>query len=125
MSIIIINHYVYVLPGHSTGRNARTRLPFRRELSRQTTDSGPPTNTMEPTTRRDDELAQQAPLVPDIGRGDTRADGGRERRRPTPRTRTTDSPTQRSDDELAQEAPLVPDLGRPGTRTTDATDTPQ
>jgi hypothetical protein len=80
---------------------------------------------MEPTTRRDDELAQQAPLVPDIGRGDTRTDGGREGTRPT-RTPTTDSPTQRTyDDELAQEAPLVPDLGRPGTRTTDATDTPQ
>jgi hypothetical protein len=78
---------------------------------------------MEPTTRRDDELAQQAPLVPDIGRGDTRADGGRERRRPAPRTRTTDSATQRTDDdELAQEAPLVPDLRRPGTRTTDATE---
>ena len=81
---------------------------------------------MEPTTRRDDELAQQAPLVPDIGRGDTRTDGGRKRTRPTPRTSTTDSTTQRVyDDELAQEAPLVPDLRRPGTRTTDATEPSQ
>ena len=75
---------------------------------------------MEPTTRRDDELAQQAPLVPDIGRGDTRTDGGRKR------TSKTDSTTQRVyDDELAQEAPLVPDLCRPGTRTTDATEPSQ
>jgi len=68
---------------------------------------------MQPTTRRDDELAQQAPLVPDIGRADsTRTDGGRRdgQRRTTP----TDRPTQRAyDDELTQEAPLVPDLGRP------------
>jgi len=77
------------------------------------------------TPRRDDELAQQAPLVPDIGRADgTRTDGGRT---PTDRTRMpraprADTATQRTyDDELAQEAPLVPDLGRP---TTDDT-TPQ
>jgi hypothetical protein len=82
---------------------------------------------MQPTTRRDDELAQQAPLVPDIGRADTRTDGGRGRtdRTPTPRTTPTDSATQRTyDDELAQQAPLVPDLGRPDTRTTtDPTET--
>jgi hypothetical protein len=76
---------------------------------------------MEPTTRRDDELAQQAPLVPDIGRGDTRTDGGQERTNRTrmPQTITTDPTAQRTyDDELAQEAPLVPDLGRPDGRTT-------
>ncbi|WP_338740289.1 hypothetical protein [Haloplanus salilacus] len=81
---------------------------------------------MEPTTRPDDELAQQAPLVPDIGRADdARTDGGRtttgdrtERRRPT-----TDVSTQREyDDELTQEAPLVPDIGRPETRPIDDTE---
>jgi len=75
---------------------------------------------MEPTTRRDDELAQQAPLVPDIGRADdTRTDGGRtptDGTRTTPRAPRGDATTQRTyDDELAQEAPLVPDLGRPTT----------
>ncbi|WP_248897922.1 hypothetical protein [Haloplanus halobius] len=65
---------------------------------------------MDPTTQReyDDELAQQAPLVPDLGRTDgrrTMTDGSGLR---------TDLTTQRTyDDELAQEAPLVPDLGRP------------
>jgi hypothetical protein len=78
---------------------------------------------MEPTTRRDDELAQQAPLVPDIGRGDDpRTDGGRERTgrpRRTPGTATTDAATQSTyDDELAQRAPLVPDLGRRDDRPT-------
>jgi len=64
------------------------------------------------TPQRDDELAQQAPLVPNIGRADgTRTDGGR-----TPRAPQADATTQRTyDDELAQEAPLVPDLGRPTT----------
>ncbi|WP_251341548.1 hypothetical protein [Haloplanus halophilus] len=70
---------------------------------------------MEPTTQRpdDDELAQQAPLVPDLGRRRRSAtDGGS--RRPTRRVPVTDPPTQRTyDDEQAQEAPLVPDLGRP------------
>jgi len=81
---------------------------------------------MQSTTRRDDELAQQAPLVPDIGRGDdTRTDGGRARTRPTPRAPTTDSATRRTDDELAQQAPLVPDLGRPATRTTADADSSQ
>lgn len=68
---------------------------------------------MDPT--RDDELAQRAPLVPEVGRAaDTRTDGGRTtderrgRRRPP-----TDAATRRAyDDELAQEAPVVPDLGR-------------
>jgi hypothetical protein len=77
------------------------------------------------TARRDDELAQQAPLVPDIGRADgTRTDGGRtptDETRPTPRVPPSDAATQRTyDDELTQEAPLVPDLGRP---TTDDTTT--
>jgi hypothetical protein len=80
---------------------------------------------MQPTTRRDDELAQQAPLVPDIGRADgARADGGRGtgRSRPTARTPPTDSTNRHGYDELAQGAPLVPDLGRPsGSRTDDAT----
>jgi len=68
---------------------------------------------MESTTRRDDELAQQAPLVPDIGRADgTRADGGRAT---AGKTRTM--AIQRTyDDELRQEAPLVPDVGRPDSR---------
>ncbi|AZH24391.1 hypothetical protein [Haloplanus aerogenes] len=82
---------------------------------------------MQPTTRRDDELAQQAPLVPDIGRADdTRTDGGQTTREtpPTRRTTPTDTETQRTyDDEMAQEAPLVPDLGRPNrSRTDDPTD---
>ncbi|WP_049934999.1 hypothetical protein [Haloplanus natans] len=84
---------------------------------------------MEPTARRDDELAQQAPLVPDIGRADgPRTDGGRERTgrpRPTMRTPPTDSTDRQAyDDELAQEAPVVPYLGRPDrSRTDDTTDT--
>ncbi|SDZ94607.1 hypothetical protein SAMN04488065_1364 [Haloplanus vescus] len=68
---------------------------------------------MEPTTRPDDELAQQAPLVPDIGRGDTtRTDGGRrDERRPAARRPPTDRATLRGyDDEQTQEAPLVPDI---------------
>jgi hypothetical protein len=80
---------------------------------------------MEPTTRPDDELAQQAPLVPDIGRADdTRTDGGR--------IPTGDRPAQRPpadaairrayDDELAQQAPLVPKVDRPGRRPTDGTE---
>ncbi|GAB6860417.1 hypothetical protein ACFR97_09245 [Haloplanus litoreus] len=69
---------------------------------------------MDPTTQRtDDELAQQAPLVPDLGRRDgaqSATDGGTATRRAT----VTDATTQRTyDDEQAQEAPLVPDLGRP------------
>ncbi|WP_435067476.1 hypothetical protein [Haloplanus sp. C73] len=69
---------------------------------------------MEPT-QPDDELAQQAPLVPDLGRDGTRTDGGRsDERRPTARTPVRDRTVQRAyDDEQAQEAPLVPDLGRP------------
>jgi hypothetical protein len=67
------------------------------------------------TTRRpdDDELAQQAPLVPDLGvRTRPATDGGT--RTPARRTPVTDATTQRTyDDEQAQEAPLVPDLGRP------------
>jgi len=77
---------------------------------------------MTPTTRRDDELAQQAPLVPDIGRADgPRTDGGRTTgETPMPRTTPTDTATQRTyDAELAQEAPLVPDLGRPNRSRTD------
>ncbi|WP_251329257.1 hypothetical protein [Haloplanus pelagicus] len=63
---------------------------------------------MDPTTQRpDDELAQQAPLVPDL----SRRDGDRP---PTRRVSVTDAATRRTnDDELAQAAPLVPDLGRP------------
>jgi hypothetical protein len=80
---------------------------------------------MDPTTRPAGELAQQAPLVPDIGRDAARTDGGRATAgeiRTTSRTRNL--AIQRTyDDELAQEAPLVPDLGRPGARqtTTDPT----
>ena len=67
---------------------------------------------MQSTTQRDDELAQQAPLVPDLGRRDgtqPATDGGTSTRRAV-----TDATVQRTyDDEQAQEAPLVPDLGRP------------
>jgi hypothetical protein len=81
---------------------------------------------MQPTTRRDDELAQQAPLVPDIGRADgPRTDGGRERTDRSDRTTRTpaDPPGRRAyDDELAQEAPLVPYLGRHEPRTDGTTD---
>jgi hypothetical protein len=71
---------------------------------------------MDPTTRPDDELAQQAPLVPDLSRADDpRTDGGRTTDE-TPALTTTD--IQRADDELAQEAPLVPDLGRQTRATT-------
>jgi len=80
---------------------------------------------MEPTTRRDDELAQQAPLVPDLGRADEpRMDGGRTDGETPSVTRTlaSDAATQRTyDDELAQEAPLVPDLGRAARTTDDST----
>jgi len=78
---------------------------------------------MDSTTKRpDEELAQRAPLVPDIGRGDTRTDGGRTADGETTRRATRPSPTTRQrpdDDELAQEAPLVPDLGRPTRRPTE------
>ena len=82
---------------------------------------------MDPTTRPDDELAQQAPLVPDLGhRADTRTDGGRatDGERPDPptgRTPVIDPAIQRAyDDELAQQAPLVPDLGADRRAATDA-----
>jgi hypothetical protein len=72
---------------------------------------------MDPTTRPDDELAQQAPLVPDLGRtDDPRTDGGRTTGE-TP-ARTTPDIQRAHDDELAQEAPLVPNLGRRMTDTT-------
>jgi len=82
---------------------------------------------MDPTTQRpDDELAQRAPLVPDLDRADTRSDGGRTTgtetptRRATGRPPTTDATPRRAyDDELAQGAPLVPDLGRPTRRPTE------
>ncbi|MFB6195887.1 MAG: hypothetical protein ABEI80_06925 [Haloplanus sp.] len=80
---------------------------------------------MDPTTRRDydDELAQEAPLVPDLGRPDenrrTRADG---RGAMTARPSDSTPPRHAPDDELAQQAPLVPDLGRRRTPNTDPTD---
>jgi hypothetical protein len=80
---------------------------------------------MDPTIQRpDEELAQRAPLVPDIGHADTRTDGGRTAdgettRRATRQPPRTDATRRRADDELAQEAPLVPDLGRPTRRPTE------
>jgi hypothetical protein len=72
---------------------------------------------MDSTTTRDydDELAQEAPLVPDLGRSGgttTTADDFRTDLS-TPRTPNGGSTTPYTyDDELAQEAPLVPHLGR-------------
>ncbi len=80
---------------------------------------------MEPTTRPDDELAQQAPLVPDIGRADdTRTDGGRITTDDRPAQRpSADAAVRRAyDDELAQQAPLVPDVNRPGGQPTGGTE---
>jgi len=79
---------------------------------------------MQSTTQRDDELAQQAPLVPDIGRADdSRTDGGRTSGETTPTRRTTPSNAviRRTNDEMAQEAPLVPNLGRPARTSDDKT----
>ncbi|MFB6103028.1 MAG: hypothetical protein ABEJ73_10740 [Haloplanus sp.] len=81
-----------------------------------------------PTQREyDDELAQEAPLVPDIGRPDGTRQTMTDGRGATPllSPRDPDATTRHArDDELAQQAPLVPDLGRSDdTRRTPTTDT--